>query len=58
VSRHPYIVDILSELVYRLFLFAILASEVERFDRVAVEGSLFSVDHRIMTVDSHYPVIV
>lgn len=35
-----------------------LASEVEQFDGVAVEGGLFPVDHRIMTVDSHCPVIV
>jgi hypothetical protein len=37
---------------------AILASKVERFNGVAVEGGLFSVDHRIMTIDSHCPVIV
>ena len=58
MSRHPYVVDIFGELVCRPFLFAILASEVERFDEVAVEGGLFSVDHRIMTVDFHCPVIV
>jgi hypothetical protein len=52
VGWHPYVVDILGELVCRPFPFAILASEVERFDGVAVEGGLLSVDHRIMTVES------
>ena len=58
VSRHPYVVDILGELVCRPFLFAILASEVECFDGVAVEGGLFSIDHRIMAVNPHCPVVV
>ena len=58
MSRHLYVVDILSKLVCCLFLFAILASEVERFDKVVVEGGFFSVDYKIMTVDSYCLVIV
>jgi hypothetical protein len=49
---------ILSELVYYLFLFAILASEVKRLDRVAVIGSILSVNYRILAIDSYRPIVV
>lgn len=58
MSQYLYVIDILSELICHLFLFAILTSKVKCFDRVAIEGSLFSVDHRIITIDSHCLVIV
>ena len=57
-SWHRYIVYILGELICRPFFFTIFASEFERFDGVVVEGGHFSIDHRIMTVDSQYPMIV
>ena len=41
MSWHPHVVDILDELVFRPFPFAILASDVECFDGAAVEGGLF-----------------
>src|SRR5271163_2996155 len=58
MSRHPYIIDTLCELACRPLLFAIQFCEVERTDRVTVEGSLISIDQSVMAVDSHRPVIV
>ena len=57
-SWHAYVVYIFDKLIYRPFFFAILASEVERFDGVVVEGGYFFLNYRIMTVDSHCLVIV
>jgi hypothetical protein len=49
VNGHPYIVDVLRELVGRPLLFAIQFREAEVTDWVAVGRSVVSVYHRIMT---------
>lgn len=51
--RHPYIVDVLGELISRPFVLAVLFCKVEFADWMAVIGSVLPVDHRIMTVDPY-----
>ena len=58
MSRHPYVVDVFGELVCRPLLFTIQCCEAELMDMISIEGGPLTVDHRIMTVDSHRPVIV
>lgn len=58
MNGYPYIVDVLREFVGRPFLLAVQCREVERVDGMAVECSLVSFDHGIMTVNSHRPMIM
>ena len=58
MSWHPYVVDVLCKLVCCPFLFAILASEAEFLDGVAVIGSILSVNYRIVAVYPHCPIIM
>ena len=53
VDRHPDIIDTLSKLIRRLFLFLILFCEVERTNKVPVERSLFALDHRVVAINPH-----
>ena len=50
------IIDILSEFIGGLLFFTI--GEIELTNRVTIEGSLIPLDHRVIAVDPHRPVIV
>ena len=52
------IVDVLDEFVGGLLLFAVLFCEAEFADWMAIERSLVSLDHGVMAVNPHRPVIV
>ncbi len=54
MKRHPYIVDVLRELICRPFFFG----KVEFTNRLTVEGSLISLDDSVVAVDSHRAIIV
>ena len=58
MPRDSFIVDILGELVCCSILFAIEFHEVERADRVALIGIIFSINYRIMIIDFHCTMIV
>ena len=58
MRRHPYIIDVLGELVCRPLLFAAQFCEVKLADGVTIKGSVFSLDYRVVAIDSHRGVVV
>jgi hypothetical protein len=49
---HPNTTDVLGELVCRPLLFAFQFCEVEGSDGVTIKGSVFSLDDRVMAINS------
>jgi hypothetical protein len=58
VSRHPYIVNVLGELVCRPLLPPFKRREVELVDQVAVESGLAFINKRITAIYSHRGVVM
>ncbi len=58
MSWYLYIIDVFGEFVRGLLVFAFFACKIKLLDQIVVEGSLVSINYRIMAIDSYCFVIM